>query len=171
MSYLIIANILSFITACFTVAASWTKDPRQTYWYQAAQCLVYAVACYFFGVYASILMMLINASRNALIGAGKYTKGWCALFCTAAVVLGLWINDGSAAGYLTIFITFYYTLFSYLLKTPIAVKVNVAIDLALWIIYDLMVIDISSTIVDVVGVVVAIVTIFRILKSREAQSE
>lgn len=44
MSYYTIAMILSFITACFTLASSWTKDPHRTYWYQVWQCLVYSAA-------------------------------------------------------------------------------------------------------------------------------
>lgn len=162
MNKLLIANILSFITALFTIASAYTKDPHRTYWYQMVQCIIYSFACYFFGVYASIILMLFNATRNGLVAAEKFNKYWCFGLAATAMVLGLLINGGSIAGYVSIFTTVYYTISSYYLKSPVAVKVNVVIDLCLWIIYDIMIIDISSGVVDVIGVIMACITIWRL---------
>lgn len=166
MSHYMIATILSFITACFTLCSSWTKDPHKTYWYQVGQCLVYSVAAYFYGVYPCIIMMLINAFRNYLIAAEKYKAFHCILFSILALVLGLWTNTSGIIGLLTVIATIQYSICSYFLKKDIPVKVNVALNLSIWLCYDILVRDIFSGIMDSTATVLAVITIFRILRDR-----
>ena len=167
MTNLIIANIFSFISACFTVASSWTKNPHRTYWYMVGQCLVYAIAAYFFGTYATILMMVMNAFRNGLVAAEKYTPVWMAVCASASLVVGLVFNGHTGAEYLSVFMTVYYTVSSYFLTSAKAVKLNLAFDLGMWLIFDLIVVDIPSGIVDFVSVVLALITFFRIRKDEK----
>ena len=170
MSFLLIANIFSFFSACFTVASSWTKDPGRTYWYQVGQCLIYAVAAYFFGVYSTIIMMLINAFRNYLVAAEKYTARrmlLCSLFSLAA---GLLINGNSIPGFISVVMTVYYTISSFYLKGAVPVKINLIIDLSMWFVYDLLVRDVPSGIVDLTSVLLAFVTLWRIYRERNAKA-
>ena len=169
MPYLLIANMFSFVSACFTAASSWTKDPHRTYWYQVGQCLVYAAAAYFFGVYSTILMMVINAFRNYLVAAQKYTVRWMIACSLVSLVAGLAINGHSIPGYISVLMTVYYTISSFYLKEAKAVKVNVAIDLSMWFVYDLMVCDVPSGIMDLVGVTLALVTIWRIRRDEKGR--
>ena len=162
MPDLLIANLFSFGSACFTVASSRTEDPRRTYRYQVWQCLFYAAAAYFFGVYSTIVMMLVNALRNGLVAAGRYTLGRMTLCAVFSLVVGFAVNGGSLPGCISVLMTVYYTISSFFLRNPQAVKLNVAIDLSLWFVYDLMVTDIPSGIVDLVSVLVAVITLFRI---------
>ena len=171
MSSLLIANMFSFVSACFTVASSWTKDEHRTYWYQVWQCLVYAIAAYFFGVYSTILMMVFNAFRNYLVAAQKYTVRWMAVCSILSLVLGLMINGRSLPGYLSVLMTVYYTISSFYLTGPKAVKINVTIDLTMWFIYDLLVIDVPSGVVDLVSVVLAIITFLRISGDEKRDTE
>ena len=167
MSSYIIATILSFVTACFTFASSWTKDPHRTYGYQVAQCLVYAVAAYFFGVYPCIIMMLINAFRNYLVAVQKYKASHCVVFSVLAIVLGLWSNTSGIIGLLTIIATVQYSICAYILRNSIAVKWNVVINLLIWLCYDFLVRDIFSGIMDCIGIVLAFVTIIRIIRDKK----
>lgn len=166
-----IAMIFSFITACFTLAASWTKDPHRTYWYQVGQCLVYAVAAYFFGVYPCIIMMLINALRNYLVATEKYRASHCILFSVLALGLGLLTNTSGVVGLITILATIQFSLFSYYLKRDIYVKINVAVNLMLWLCYDILVKDIFSGTMDCIAGILAVVTVFRILYDRKMHCE
>ena len=97
-----IATILSFITACFTCASSWSKKPSRSYYFQVAQCLVYSAAAWFYGVYACTVMMLINALRNYLVASGRYGKWQCVVFSILALGLGLWSNTSGITGLLTV---------------------------------------------------------------------
>lgn len=166
MSHYMIATILSFITACFTLASSWTKDPHRTYGYQVGQCLVYAVAAYFFGVYPCIIMMLINALRNYLIATSRYEAKHCIIFSALALILGLWTNTSGVIGLLTIGATIQYSICGYFLKKDIPVKINVVINLLIWLCYDILVRDIFSGMMDSIAAVLAVMTIFRILKDK-----
>ncbi|MBQ0001773.1 MAG: YgjV family protein [Clostridiales bacterium] len=167
MSNYAIAMVLSFITACFTLASSWTKDPHRTYWYQVGQCLVYAGAAYFLGVYPCIIMMLINAWRNYLIAVDKYKASYCFVFSILALVLGLWTNTSGVVGLLTIFATIQYSICSYYLKSDITVKINVAVNLLIWFCYDVLVRDIFSGTMDSISALLAIITIWRIIRDRK----
>ncbi len=169
MSYYAIATVFSFITACFTFASSWTKDSRRTYWYQVGQCLVYSVAAYFYGVYPCIIMMLINAFRNYLVAAEKYAVWHCIAFSFAALILGLWTNTSGIIGLLTIIATIQYSLCSYFLKKEIPVKVNIVLNLLIWLCYDMFVRDFFSGVMDSIATVLAIITIFRILNDRKVK--
>lgn len=171
MSNYMIATFFSFITACFTLASSWTKDPHRTYGYQVVQCLVYALAAYFFGVYPCIIMMLINALRNYLIATSRYTAYHCVIFSILALVLGLWTNTSGVIGLLTIGATIQYSICGYFLKKDIPVKINVVINLLIWLCYDILVRDIFSGCMDSISTVLAIITIFRILKDRQLKKE
>lgn len=170
MSYLLIANILSFISACFTVASSWTKKPGRTYAYQVGQCLVYAAAAFFFGVYANILMMVISAFRNLLVATGKYSRTWMFALTVISLGVGLAINAGSIPGYINILATVSYTILSFYLKEAKAVKLNVAINLALWLASDVLIKDLPSGVVDSVSMILALVTIFRIRRDQNKKA-
>ena len=167
MSSLLIANIFSFFSACFTIASAWTKDPKRTYYYQVGQCLIYAVAAYFFGVYATIIMMLVNAFRNYLVGSSRYTVKWMALCSVLSLIIGLIVNDHSIAGYISIIMTVYYTISSFYLTEAKAVKINVAIDLSMWFVYDLLVLDVPSGIVDSASVILALIALVRIIRDEK----
>lgn len=162
-----IATILSFITACFTCASSWSKKPSRSYYYQVAQCLVYSVAAWFYGVYACTVMMLINALRNYLVASGKYEKKHCILFSILALGLGLWSNTSGVTGLLTVAATIQYSICSYFLKKEIPVKVNIIINLAIWFCYDILVKDFFSGIMDLISAALAVITIFRILREKQ----
>lgn len=162
----IIATFFSFVTACFTFTSSWTKDPKRTYWYQTLQCLFYAVAAYFYGIYACVIMMLINALRNFLVFKGRYKVNHCLIFSALALVLGLWANTSGVTGLLSVFATVQYSVCSYFLKKDIPVKVNVAGNLFIWCCFDALVKDIFSGIMDMTGAILAVVTIIRILRDR-----
>lgn len=167
MSSYMIATVFSFITACFTFAASWTKNPQHTYWYQVGQCLVYSIAAYFFGVYACIFMMYINAYRNYLIATRKYNKWHCMVFSIVALILGLLTNTSGIIGLLTVLATIQYSICGYLLKDDIPVKINVIINLVIWLSYDFLVLDLFSGIMDSTAAVLALITIARILTDRK----
>lgn len=162
-----IATILSFITACFTCASSWSKKPSKSYYFQVAQCLVYSAAAWFYGVYACTVMMLINALRNYLVASGRYGKWQCVVFSILALGLGLWSNTSGITGLLTVAATIQYSVCSYLLKREIPVKINIIINLFIWLSYDFLVKDFFSGLMDVIGAVLAVITIFRICRSRE----
>ncbi len=157
---LIIANCISFVCAIFTCLSCWTKDRARTYYYQVAQCLVYAVASYFFNSYAGIVTLIVCAARNFLLAKDIYGKKICVSLAVLMLVLGVVCNNSGPVGYIIIAANVIYTLGAFFAKSELVIKLNIMLDLLLWIIYDVFMKDIPSLVADSVAVIVAIVSLF-----------
>ena len=166
MQDIIIGNILSFGSACFTMAANWTVSKRKSYMFQFWQCLILAVANYFFHSYAGITTLILCAVRNYIIGKGKYTKNWCIFFMIAIGVIGLVINNRGIPGILLCLATVLYTWGSFICERPMAVKTNILINQICWGIYEGFVLDFVSLITEIITASVLIVSMVKIRGDR-----
>lgn len=166
MSRYLIANILSVVCACFTAASAWVPDRKKGFQLQVAQCLVYAVASYFFGVYATIITVLLCALRNYLEANNRFPLKLCIPFCIVMTVLGLLFNNSGLTGIVPVAATVVYSFGCCLFKGLIITKVNILIDLALWMVYDIMIGDFPSLVMDGIGAAVAIAAIIRISRMK-----
>lgn len=166
-----VANIISGICAVFTVSASWVPDKKKSYLIQVAQCLTYAVASVFFGMYATVATMILCAVRNGLEAYGRFTLRLCIPFCAAIATLGIVFNTAGIIGLIPVFATVIYSLGCCLYKSLLSTKINIFVDLFLWTLYDILILDIPSTAVDSVGAVVAIAAFFRIRRMQKENGE
>lgn len=167
---LIIANCISLIAAVFTCASSLSRHKARIYYYQVAQCLILALASFFFHSYAGIVTLILCALRNFLLGINRFGKITCAVISVLMLVLGLLFNSNGYIGYIVIGANVLYTIGGYIAKKEIAIKINIIIDLVLWIIYEILIIDIPSLIADVIALILAVVSIFVVLRSKPATS-
>lgn len=158
---LIIANCISFVAAIFTCASSLSRDKKKIYFFQVGQCLILAVANIFFHSYAGIITLILCAGRNFLLGIDKFNKTICIILASSMLVLGILINNNGYTGYIVIAANVIYTIGGYIAKKEIAIKINIIIDLALWIVYELLIIDIPSLVFDAVALILAVISIFR----------
>ena len=156
---------LSFVTACFTMAASWVPNKQTSFYCMVMQCLVYTVASYFYGVYATIPVMLLSALRNWLIAEDRFTPKMCAVFCVVVTVLGLAANNAGITGLITIFATIQITLCGTFFKGLIASKRTILVNLLLWVVYDILIRDYFSLAMDAISSVLAIAAILRIRRA------
>ena len=161
---LIIANCISFVAAIFTCASSISKDKKRIYFYQVGQCLILAVANIFFHSYAGIITLILCAARNFLLGIDKFNKYVCISLAALMLILGLLLNNNGYIGYIVIAANVIYTIGGYIAKKEIAIKINIIIDLALWIVYEILLIDIPSLVFDVMALILAVISIFRAKK-------
>lgn len=160
----LIANILSGVSAVFTVASSWVPDKKKSYLLQVGQCLVYAAASVFFGMYATVVTMLLCAARNGLEAYEKFRLGICVPFCVVIAVLGAVFNRSGLLGFLPVIATVVYSLGCCLYKSLLSTKLNIFADLTIWAVYDILIADIPSSIIDSIGALVALAAFFRIRK-------
>lgn len=167
---LLIANGISFISALFTFAASWSKNERRIYWYQVGQCFVLALAYLFFDSYAGIATLLLCTVRNVLLAVGKYNKYWCVILAAGMVISGALVNNNGAIGWIIIFANTFYTVGAFFAKNELLIKINIIVDLVLWMVYEVFMKDIPSFIADGIGVAIAIVAIIRYLKMKKKES-
>lgn len=164
---LIIANAISFISALFTFAASWSKNERRIYWYQVGQCFVLTLAYLFFGSYAGIATLLLCTLRNVLLAVGKYNKAWCIGLAASTVICGAIVNNNGAIGWIIIAANTLYTVGAFFAKNEMLIKINIIVDLGLWMVYEVFMKDIPSLIADGIGIVVAIAAIIRYFRARK----
>lgn len=165
---LIIANCISFGSALFTFASCWAKDEKRIYLYQVGQCFLLAIAYIFFNSYAGIITLLLCTLRNFLLAYKRYNALSCTLLAAGMIIIGALLNNNGAIGWIVIIANFTYTVVAYFAKNELIIKLNIILDLVLWMIYEVFMRDIPSFIADFIGVVVAVIAIVRYLKSKRA---
>lgn len=83
------------------------------------------------------------------------------------VIFGAIFNNSGAAGWIIIAANTLYTLGAYLAKNEVLIKLNIILDLLLWIVYEIIMKDVPSFIADIIGIVVAILAIIRYFRERK----
>lgn len=169
MPNLIIGNCISLIAAVFTAMSSWSKDRQRIYFYQVCQCMLLALGSVFFASYAGIVTLLVCAWRNYLASRGKLTRTWTAICLVIIVVFGLAVNNRGAIGYLVVATNVIYSLGCYLARSEIAIKGNIILNLTLWILYEVFILDIPSAVADAAALITAVVSLFRPAKNNASE--
>lgn len=170
MTNLIIGNCISLVAAFFTFASCYSHRKERIYFYQVGQCLILSVANLFFGSYAGIITLALCALRNYLLGINKFGKISCITIASLMLVFGAMINNNKAVGWIVISANVIYTVWGYFARKELSIKLNIIVDLTLWIIYEILILDIPSLIADIIGVVIAAASVIRLLRQRNTES-
>jgi|GEM_PF-3069615 len=163
---LIIGNILTLIAAIYTARSSWAKDVWHIYFYQVVQCLLIAVASIFFNSYAGIITLLVCAFRNYLLAINRFDKKWMIISIILMLIPGIYFNNRGYIGFIVIGANLIYTIGTYLAKKELTIKINIAIDLVMWLIYEVLIYDLSSFVADFIALIVTIISIWKIYNNR-----
>ena len=158
---MLVGNLCSFVAACFTMLSAWSRDRKRIYLYQAAQCLILAIANIFFASVSGTTTFLLCAARNCLIAWDRFTPRRCALFVVSVAALGLLSNNRGAVGLIPVVTTAVYTVACLYVKSTGAIKLNLTVNLSLWTVYDLFIGDYVSAGVDSVSAVTALASLMR----------
>ena len=168
MNNLVIGNCISLLAAVFTCASCYSHNKKRIYYYQVAQCLILSVANFFFCSYAGIITLALCALRNFLLGKDKFPKSACIIIASLMLITGMLINNNGIIGWIVISANVIYTIGGYFARRELTIKLNIILDLSLWIIYEILIIDIPSLIADSIGLVIAIIAVVRILTRKES---
>ncbi|MDO4467340.1 MAG: YgjV family protein [Bacillota bacterium] len=161
---IIIGNCISFLSALFTIYSSIQKEREKIYFYQIWQCFAMVIASLFFVSYSGVCTFLLCTIRNYLLMKDKYTKNMCYLFMLAIGILGILSNNRGMLGLLPVIGSIIYTYGSLICKKTISIKINIILNLLIWGIYEGMIYDFVSAIVDGSS---AIITIYSIQKEKK----
>ena len=140
----VIGNIISFAAAVFLFAGGWTKDRDRTFIYQICESLLLCAANVCFRSWAGITTLLLAASRNYMVLKYRYTKKVMWFFVALTIAAGLAVNNVGIAGVFGIAATVELALVNYYAKTLFGQKAGLLVNTALWLLYDIRVLDISS---------------------------
>lgn len=163
-----IALIFSGVTAVFTMLSAWTPDKKKSFFFQTAQCLIYAGASWFFGVYPAIISMLVCAIRNYLVAKEKYTRAVAVILTSITAAAGIAANTSGFIGMLPVIATVEYGIFLSMFQSRVSSKANTLANLLLWVGYDFLIRDFINFTVDSVSSVLAVVSIIRITHDANA---
>lgn len=166
---LLIGNGISLLGLYYSAKSNWAKDYHKIYYYQVLQCLTLAVASWFFHSYVGITSLLVCGFRNYLAATDRLNKTRMLLCLAAIVIPGVLVNNLGPIGYLVLLANILYTLGMYWVKSEMAIKINIIINLTLWIIYECVLLDIPSIVADAFGVAVAFASIIRSILNKEEQ--
>ncbi len=161
---IILGNIISFIAALFMFASGWTKDRDRTFLYQILENLVLCAANVCFRSWAGISTLLLSSARNWLVMKDRYTKRLMYVFIVLVIAIGLMINNRGPVGILPIAATVQLSVCNQYAKTLIQHKLSLFINTAVWLVYDLCILDISSTVSQTIMCILTAVTIVRLKK-------
>lgn len=164
MDFIIIGNIISFAAAVFTALSSWSHSVKKVYLYQAVQCTLLAIASIFFNSWSGIATLILCTVRNLLSAYGLLTKKILAVMLVILVFIGIFTNNRGAVGWIVVSATMLYTLGACFLHTEYLIKINIFINMVLWIIYDLLIRDYSSFAMESVILVITFIAIIRARK-------
>ncbi|MBR6352765.1 MAG: YgjV family protein [Oscillospiraceae bacterium] len=159
--FLLAGNAVSFLAACFTLASAWSRDRRRIYGFQAWQCLLLAAANVLFGSISGVTTFLLCTLRNLLLARDRFTKRRCAFFVAAVALLGLAANNRGLVGLIPVVTTAVYTVACLYVRRTRAIKANIIVNLLLWAVYDLFIMDFVSCAVDSVSAAAAFLSLFR----------
>lgn len=162
----IIGNIISLAAAAFTAASAICRGRKKIYGYQAIQCVIMAVASVFFGSMSGIVTFVLCAARNTLAAYDRFDRRACVIFTVLVSVVGIASNNLGITGYIPVLTTVIYTIGSWKLKGEIAIKLNSALNLILWSIYDVIILDLVSLGVDAVCATLTVVSAVKIRKEK-----
>lgn len=167
MNGIIIGNIISIVSACFTAASSWTISKQKSYMYQVFQCLTLALASVFFHSWSGVTTLILCAIRNYLVSKDLFKGKIVWITLVILVGLGILVNNRGITGWIVIIATCVYTVGSCKAIRPLSVKTNITFNCAMWAIYDFMILDLVSGAMDVMATVLTLISILRLLRNPE----
>lgn len=162
---IILGNCISFIAALFLIAGGWTKDRDRTFLYQIAESLLLCLANLCFRSWAGITTLLLASARNYLVLKYRYTKKTMWVFIFLTIAAGLLVNNIGPAGLFGVLATVELSLVNYYAKTLPGQKLGLLINTAMWLIYDIFVLDISSAVAQTAMCIATAVTLVRLKNS------
>ena len=164
---IIIGNIISLIAGIFIILSMWVNDEKQAYRYQFWNAFILMISSIFFFSWTGVTTMAIAASRNAMVYRDKLTFKWTVFFIIISIVLGLLVNTMGFVGLLPIIAIVQITLCNYYLKSIKTIKTSFIVNSAIYIIYFLAILDISSATIESVTALIGLVSLARLIMSEK----
>lgn len=164
MTYLIIGNIFSFLSALCIAVSVIKKSKNDLIWWQILDivfCILSNIALY---TYAALTTNSISLIRNILAYKNKLTKNLTFILLILCIIVGLWANNRGFIGLFPITASASYTIFMYTTKNEQQMRWALVSNLLLWLVHDIYVQAYPSAITDIV---LSIWTLMQIIRNRK----
>lgn len=162
--FLIIGNVISMVAAVFTILSSVSHGNKKIYGYQAVQCGIMSIASVFFASASGVTTFLLCTARNCLLMYDKFTKRLCVVFMVLVAVIGCVSNNRGIVGYIPVITTLIYTFGTLVCKKEGSIKINIIVNLVLWAVYDIIIYDFVTFVIDTISAIVTVVSLMIFFK-------
>lgn len=151
MTYLIVGNILSFIGVVFLALSSVVADKKRTIFYQIFDCFFATVSNIVLGGFSGAMVCLAALIRNALVYFDKNNRLLMVIIAIAMTIGGALVNQHGIIGWLPIIASIQYTLWlGWGFTSNKSVKLALAINLAIWAVYDAVIMAFPALTADLI---------------------
>ena len=165
---IVIGNAISLIAGIFIILSMWVNDEKKAYKYQFLNAFILIISSVFFLSWTGVVTMAIAASRNAMVYYDTLTFNWTVFFIMISIVLGLLVNTMGLVGILPIIAIVQISLCNYYLKTIKPIKTSFIVNSAIYVIYFIAILDISSAAIESITAMIGVISLVRLIKSERA---
>lgn len=160
--FILVGNIISFIAALFMIASCLMKKREGVYGLQFVQCTLLSISSWFLNSYSGIISNFISGLQNLFAAKGLFTKRIMLLFLGIAVIMGTTVNNRGIIGLMPISANVLYAVCCYKLKRISDIKVGISINLIIWVIYSLCILDFPTAVSDGLAFVLNTIAVFKL---------
>lgn len=170
MPRLLIGNLLSFCSGVMLLVGSLTRQKKTVYLFQFLENVFLICSQFVFVQYTGVVSLLLSCARSLLVVREKYTFPCMLFFSTVTAVLGLSVNSGGAVGLLPVIAAVQFAVCAYYARTIVPTKITVLVNIAIWIVYAILILDISSAVFNSVAFLLTGYSLFSVRKRLRMQS-
>lgn len=160
---IIIGNGISLIAGIFIILSMWVNDEKKAYKYQFLNAFLLMISSVFFLSWTGVTTMAIAATRNMMVYKDKLTFNLTVFFIIVSVILGVLVNTMGIIGFLPIIAMIQITLCNYYLKSIKTIKMGFIVNSAIYVVYFLAILDISSAVIESATASIGLISLFRLL--------
>ena len=168
---LMLANGVSVIAALCMIVACIVSKRRTVFVMQGVQCALLCITQLILGMYGGLITLAIGALRNFLTAFDKMTARRTIAFAVLIGGAGTAVNfmtDGGLIGLLPVAATVIYTFGCHYLVRPNLQRINILVNMLLWIGYSVSVLDYVTALTDATTALVDTVVFLTVwIKSKQ----
>ncbi len=162
---ILIGNAISLVAGIFIILSMWVNDEKKAYKYQFLNAFILMISSVFFISWTGVTTMAIAATRNVMVYKDKLTFNWMLFFIVVSVILGFLVNAMGAIGFLPVIAIVQITLCNYYLKTIKPIKTSFIVNSAIYVVYFVAILDVSSAVIESFTALVGLVSLFRLIRN------
>lgn len=165
MTRIIIGNLFSFISCIFLLKSIKSKEKINMLKYQVLDCFFYITADIFFKAYSALFTQIISLIRNILGMKNKLNYIMIFILSMLMVIVGIIVNTNGLIGFIPIIASVLYTILLNHQNIKV-LKLSLFLNMLLWVIFDILILDIVSFIVDLIVCIFSLIHFIKLCKEK-----
>ena len=133
---LILGNIFSLLAVICMAISVVVKSKRKLIGWQVLDTSFFIASTFVLKSYSAVVTNSVSLIRNIFAYEGKLGKKLTCFFCSVVVIVGLYLNNRGAIGWLPVIASVQYTICLYVTENEQQMRYALFFNLVFWIIHD-----------------------------------